>query len=176
MELQLETLQLVRDVVSSADMKVLGHSFIFNEAAARLEESGASSLPAIEHVLIREVMPECPVNLSYIPFPFVGASSVLLCYFRVCKHTGLVSQAVTFLRSLQGTLLIEALRIIKIVWLSHKPTIGIPAELMNVVNEIAKTGSDLEKQVAQFVIVAEAHKDEEPKDYRAALLAHLRKK
>jgi len=89
MELQLETLQLVRDVVSSADMKVLGHSFIFNEAAARLEESGASSLPAIEHVLIREVMPECPVNLSYIPFPFVGASSVLLCYFRVCKHTGL---------------------------------------------------------------------------------------
>jgi hypothetical protein len=173
MELNEQQLALVRDALFNRDMKATG-SFIFNKAAEKLEEHGTSTLPAIEHVLLHEVMPQCDRVLNYVPMPFAGASNVLLTYFRLCKENDLLPDAVRFLRSLQGTLRVEALRVIKIVWLSRKPANGIPAPLMDVINEVASTGADLERQVAQFVIEAQKQKDEEPEDFRDALFNHLR--
>jgi hypothetical protein len=174
MDLQPQELQLVRDAVFSRDMKVLGHSFIFNKAAEKLEELGPSTLRAIEHILLHEVMPACDRDLNYVPMPFVGAGSVLWAYYRLCKENGLLADAVKLLRSLQGTLRVQALRIIEIVWLSQKPANGIPSPLMDVINEVANSGTGLEKQVAQLVIEAQGNKDEESKDFRDALSSHLR--
>jgi hypothetical protein len=172
MELDHQELELVRDAVFNRDMKTVG-SFLFNKAAEKLQSIGISTLPEIEHVLLREVTPCCDNNLDYVPKPFLGVPSLLVSYFQLCGESQL-QDAVRFLRSLQGTLRIEAMRAINLVWLAQKPPVAIPEALMDVVREVSSRGSAAEKQVAEWLIQRQREKDEEPKDFRDELLQHLR--
>lgn len=172
MELDPQTIDLVRDAVFSREMKALG-SFIFNKASEKLQAIGVSTLPEIEYVLLHEVMPCVDPNLDDIPKPFLGLGSVLVTYFQLCEDTHL-PRAVLFLRGLEGILRIEAMRAINVVWFSQRPTAGIPAPFMDVINELTVIGSRAEKQVAEWLIHRQQNKDEEPKDFREGLFKHLR--
>lgn len=173
MELDPQELELVRRAVFNKDMKAVG-SFIFNKASEELRTIGASTLPEIEYVLLHEVMPSCDPNLDYVPKPFLGAGNVLVTYFHLSKETYL-EDAARFLRSLQGTLRIEAMRCMNVVWLSQKPAIPIPEPLMEVVREVGATAGELERKVADWLVQGQQEVDEEPRDFREELFKHLRK-
>jgi hypothetical protein len=172
MEHDPQVLELVRDAVFNRDMKLV-RFLISNKAAEQLQTVGVSTLPEIEYVLLHEVMPFCDKELNYVPKPFLGAGDVLVSYFFLCKETDLHG-AVQFLRSLRGTLRVEAMRDMSVVWLSRKPRTGIPEPLMEVVREVSTTGSDLERRVAEWLIQGQEEKDEEPRDFREELFKYIR--
>jgi hypothetical protein len=143
--------QLALDALYERHMAKHG-CFVWNEDSQRLGQFGESTLPPIEGVVWREVVPNCPASSDVLSRRFPGLLGVLIAYFEVARGTEQLDRAAVFLRGLHGSLRAEAMRAINNVWLLRQPPTQIPEGLMQVIREVAEYGSGELRQVADWLI------------------------
>jgi hypothetical protein len=141
MELSQQHLELVQVALYARNMKYEG-CFGFNKSSEQIQEVGSSILPALEYVLREEVMPTCPLDPKAQREAFPGLSNLMVTYFQVAK-SGPMDRAARFLSSIRGSVLIEAMRAVGIVWNDT-----IPEPLLAAIEAVAQNGSPEEREVA----------------------------
>jgi hypothetical protein len=146
MEIPSQHLELVRDALYARDMRHVG-CFAFNKASERVQEVGLPILPALEHVLREEVMPSCPLDPTAQHEAFPGVRNLVVDYLQIVMTEGQRERAATFVSSLSGAVLVEAIRYISIEW-DHV----IPQPFMKMVETAAQCGLPEEREIAIWAL------------------------
>ena len=112
--------ELANSALHCAEMNYVG-SFMFNKAAERLRGFGRAGLPAIESLIFRDVISDCPIddNAQHARFP--GLGDLLTEYFDVIRESGDFSRGAGFMSALHGGVLIEAVRVATMVFQYRVP-------------------------------------------------------
>jgi hypothetical protein len=141
---------LARDALAARHLTRSG-CFVSNQPCRELAEIGEATLPAIETVLLEEVLPLYHCHPESLSSKFPGLRSLPVTYFAIAKDAGLDRGAV-FFRRLYGSLRVEAMRAVHIVWLVRKPTGAIPEPLMVAISELAREGTGDVQAVARWLL------------------------
>jgi hypothetical protein len=150
MELQKNTFEVVRDALYSRNMNVRG-CFVFNVSAEMLPDVGPAALPAIEHVVLVEVMPSALSPQETLERRFTGLLNVLVSYFEITKGE-LSERPAAFFRSLHGSVKILAMQAVNIVYMERRPRTPIPEGFLGQVREIAEFGSGSVQETASWLL------------------------
>jgi hypothetical protein len=141
---------LVRDALSGRYMEGTG-CFVSNKSCRLLREAGESVLAPIEKVLLEEVQPFYHCSTDSLDRQFPGLLSLLVTYFAVGKDNG-SDRFVPFFRRIYGSLKVEAMRAVSIVWLKRAPTARLPEPLRVSIEELAVSGTGPVQEVARWVL------------------------
>ena len=142
--------QVVRDALAARYMAGSG-CFVSNRCCGQLEEVGVPVLPVIEAVLAADVLPSYAVPPEALGRRFPGLLSLLVTYFAVGKDAG-DGRVFTFFGRLCGSVRVEAMRAVNIVWLLRFPTGPVPEPVLTAVRELAEVGSGEVQEVAQWLL------------------------
>jgi hypothetical protein len=145
-----ECLGLVRNALTARYMTGAG-CFRSNESCGLLRQLGESALPTIEAALLEEVLPfyHCPTESLDRTFP--GLLSLLVTYFAIGKDSG-STRVFSFFRHLHGSLRVEAMWAINVVWLARAPVTAAPEPRLEAVRELAKEGTGKVQEVARWFL------------------------
>ncbi len=146
MELLNQHLALVRDGLYARNMKEVD-CFVFNKSSEKVKEIGEPILPALEHVIREEVMPNCSFDLKAQHEAFPGLGNLMVDYFQIVKEAGHLKRAARFVSSLHGAVLVEAIRFISMEW-DHV----IPEPFMTIVERASNAGSPEEREIALWAL------------------------
>jgi hypothetical protein len=149
-EQQKETFEVVRDALYSRNMNVRG-CFVFNVSSGMLRDIGPPALPAIERVVLEEVMPSALSPQETLERRFTGLLNVLVSYFEITKGEAF-ERAIDFFRSLHGSVKILAMQAINNVYLLREPRTPVPEPLLEGIREIAEYGNGSVKDVASWFL------------------------
>jgi len=150
MRQQQQTSEIVRDALYSRNMK--GHGcFVFNVSSKMLRDIGPPALPAIEQIVLDEVMPSALSPQETLEGRFTGLLNVLVSYFEI-TNGDLFERAVGFFRSLHGSVKIVAMQAVNNVYLLRHPQAAIPEALLDEIREIAQYGTGSVQEVASWFL------------------------
>src|SRR5262245_19372435 len=152
--------ELVRDALASRHMEGSG-CFWSNRDCRLLQEVGAPALPAVEAVLLREVLPFYYCSTESLGSKFPGLLSLLVTYFAIGKDMG-DDRVIAFCRRLYGSRRVDAIRAISIVWLCRPPPAPSPEPLLAVIRELAEEGTGSVQEVAHRLLVRASGQEETP--------------
>jgi hypothetical protein len=149
--------KLVQEALAAKRMAGSG-CFWSNQSCALLQEIGEPALPVIEAVICREVLPFYSCSTESLDNKFPGLLSLLVTYFGIGKDLG-AERVIGFFFQLYGSLRVEAIWAINIVWLCRAPTAPLPEPLLLSIRELAEEGSGQVREVARWLLerAAEHH-------------------
>lgn len=147
---QKQTCEIVRDALYSRNMNVQG-CFVFNVSSGMLRDMGPAALPAIERVILEDVMPSALSPQETLERRFTGLLNILVTYFEITKGE-FFEQAIDLFRSLHGSVKSLAMQAINNVYLLRQPETAIPEPLLEEIRENAEYGSGSVKEVASWFL------------------------
>jgi hypothetical protein len=148
--IQQELARTVRDALLARDLDSQG-CFVSCRACSRLTERGTTTLPVIEKVVEAEVFPCYRVSADALKSRFPGLLSLLVTYFAIGKDAG-DDRGTVFFGRMSGSVRVEAMKAVNIVWLLRTPTAPVPEGIMSIVSELAEVGSGELLAVARWLL------------------------
>ncbi len=146
MENSKRVIEVVRDALYARNMKHVG-CFAFNKASEQVQHLRTEALPNIELAIKHEVLQNGPQTKSALHATFPGIADILVDYFRIVRQEGELDRAATFLASLHGPVLVEAIRYMTIEWDG-----AVPQALMTVIERAARSSTPEEQQIAAWAL------------------------
>jgi hypothetical protein len=142
--------ELVLDALLARHMEGRG-CFLWNQSCRLLQGVGVPALPVIEAVILNEVLPfyHCPTESLDRKFP--GLLSLLVTYFAIGKDGG-AGRVLKLFHQLYGSLRVEAIRAINVVWLCRAPTAALPEPLRVTIRKLAEEGSGEVREAARWLL------------------------
>jgi hypothetical protein len=142
--------ELVRDALAARYMEGSG-CFWSNKSCRLLQEVGREVLPAIEAAIVREVLPFYHCSTESLNDKFPGLLSLLVTYFAIGKDAG-DDRVSAFFRRLHGSVRVEAMWAIGIVWLDRTPTAALPESIVATVRELAVAATGRVQEMARRLL------------------------
>jgi len=144
------TFEIVRDALYSRNMSGQG-CFVFNVSSQMLRDIGPPALPAIEKMILEEVMPSALSPQETLERRFTGLLNVLVSYFEITKGES-IERPVGFFRLLHGSVKVVAMQAINNVYLLRHPQTAIPKPFLDEIQEIAHFGSGSVQEIASWFL------------------------
>jgi hypothetical protein len=105
----------------------------------------------MEAIMLQEVLPFYHCSAESLRSKFPGLSSLLVSYFAIGRDQG-ADRVFGFFNRLYGSLRVEAMRAVNIVWLCRRPTAPIPETLMATIRALAEEGTGNVREVASWLV------------------------
>jgi hypothetical protein len=105
----------------------------------------------MEAAILQDVLPFYHCSTDSLEGKFPGLLSLLVTYFAVGKDAG-DDRLFEFFARLYGSLRIEAMWAVNVVWLHRRPTVAIPEPLLRTLRGLVADGTGRVQEVARWLL------------------------